>query len=688
MTTREYDVSNLHCASCSAKIEDQIRTMPEVSNVNLDFMNKKLIVQFHDHVENVLERLNMIANAVEPGVTIGTIDGKSTQKASNKHWIPIGLGTIVLVSMLFITLSPLLAVVLGLGAWILVGHRVAYFAVKSIINGKPFSEQFLMTIATVGALYLGEWMEAGAVMVLYEIGQYLEMRAVDKSRRSIKNLLSLKPERAHRKLGEGTVDCKVGEILVGETILVYPGERIPLDGVVTKGDTSVDTSTLTGEAEPMPVSVGDKVFAGFQNEHGMIEMEVLNAEAESTISRILALIEQATSRKSSQEKFITKFARYYTPAVVIMAALVFVIPVLLGFAADVWLKRALVFLIVSCPCALVISIPLSYYISIGSAARKGIILKGSVFLDALRQVGTVVFDKTGTLTTGELKIEKLIVQDDIDPDEMIQSIYRCEYTSHHPFALAIRKAYTTEYNGSLVNAYSEYPGKGILMQYDADRLVCGSALFLREHGFVGLIDTSSMSAVHIAKNDIYLGCITFSDEIKSGMREVIGKLHAYGVQKVFMLSGDRDAKARKVSEEIGLDGYYAELLPAQKLHKLEELIGAETGNTVYVGDGMNDAPALARADIGIAMGKIGNPASIESADVVLLNDRPEQLDAVFKLAERTGKTVVQNIVFALGVKVLVMGLGVSGISGLWEAIIADVGVTLLVIFNSMRMTKM
>lgn len=687
MTTHEYEVSNLHCASCGAKIEDQIRSMPEVSNVNLDFMNKKIIIQFHEQMENTLEKLNIIASTVEPGVTISVAGSAGQDKKRSLHWIPIALGTILLVMMQLGTFASGSEIILGVLAWLLVGHRVAWAALKAIISKKPFSEQFLMTIATVGALYLGEWTEAGAVMVLYEIGQYLEMKAVERSRRSIKNLLALKPEKAHRKQYDSIEDCRVGDVAVGDILLVYPGERVPLDGVVRKGESTVDTSTLTGEAEPMPVYPGDKVFAGFNNEFGMIEVEVINAEAESTISRILALIEQATSRKSSQERFITRFARYYTPAVVAMAMLVFIVPVLLGYSADVWLKRALVFLIVSCPCALVISIPLSYFISIGAAARRGIILKGSVFLDALRNVGAVVFDKTGTLTTGELKLDKLYTENSANPDELVETLYRCEYTSSHPFAVAIRTEFHADYNSSFVNAYSEYPGKGILMLYGEDRLICGSAAFLAEHGFVGMTDTSAQSAVHAAKNDIYLGCITFVDEVKVGMKEVISKLHGKGIARVYMLSGDREAKARKVAEQLGLDEYFAELLPAEKLGKLEALMSQTDGNTVYVGDGMNDAPALARADIGIAMGKIGNPASIESADIVLLNDKPEQLEAVFELSDRTGSTVIQNIVFALGVKALVMGLGVSGISGLWEAIIADVGVTLLVIFNSLRMTR-
>ncbi|MDZ4181921.1 MAG: heavy metal translocating P-type ATPase, partial [Candidatus Cloacimonadaceae bacterium] len=378
---------------------------------------------------------------------------------------------------------------------------------------------------------------------------------------------------------------------------------------------------------------------------------------------------------------------YYTPAVVFAALLVFLIPVLLGASSAVWLKRSLVFLIVSCPCALVISIPLTYFISIGLAAKQGIILKGSNYLDVLRQVKTLVFDKTGTLTTGELKIDKLLIRDDGSPEELIDALFHCEYASSHPFAMAIKSAYNADYSPALVNAYSEYPGKGVLMQYGSDLLIAGSESFIREHGFVNGIDSGAASAVHAVKNQIYLGCVTFTDEVKSGMKEVIQSLRDRGVSHFAMLSGDRKQKAHAVSEEVGLDAYHAELLPAQKLAKLEEIMRARSGKLAYVGDGMNDAPTLARADVGIAMGKIGNQASIESADVVLLNDRPEQLAGAFALADATNRTVIQNIVFALGVKAMVMALGIGGISGLWEAIIADVGVTLLVVFNSMRMMK-
>jgi Cd2+/Zn2+-exporting ATPase len=683
MTIREYDVTNLHCADCSARIEDRISAMPEVSSVNLDFMNRKLVVQYHEEIGNALERLNQVASSVEPGVKFSLSGEQSPPGWNAGFWGPLALGAVLLAAMQF--LPAQITPWLGLAAYLAVGHRILFTALKSLLSKQIFNEHLLMSLATVGALILGEYLEASAVMILYQIGQFLEDRALEHSRRSIRSMLSLKPDKARLKTVQGTKEVRVGEVEKGETVVVHPGERIPLDGIVRSGQSSVDTSSLTGESEPLFISGGSEVLAGFINNNALIEVEVTSVEAESTISRILGLIQNASSRKSNQEKFITRFARYYTPSVVVAALLVFLIPVALGAAWQIWFRRALIFLIISCPCALVISIPLSYFISIGKAAKRGIILKGSAYLDQLRKVTTVVFDKTGTLTTGDLKVEKLLLHDDNDPRELMDTLFLCEHASSHPFAKAIKLSFQAEYDSRRVNAYSEYPGKGVLLKYGEDRLIAGSGDFIREFGFVDLIDSGASSVVHAVRNDIYLGCATLSDEIRPGMKEAIAQLKRMGVRRTVMLSGDRQAKAQSVCSALGIDTCVAELLPSQKLQNLEELISASEGATAYVGDGMNDAPALARADVGIAMGRIGSQKSIETADIVLLNDHPDQLSGVFELSRRTGRVVIRNIVFALAVKAIVIALGLGGISGLWEAIIADVGVTLLVIFHSLRM---
>lgn len=432
------------------------------------------------------------------------------------------------------------------------------------------------------------------------------------------------------------------------------------------------------------MSTGSQVYAGFLNQHSLLEVEVSSAEAESMISRILNLIENAGAKKSSTEKFITRFARIYTPAVVGAALFVFLIPLLLGYPGAIWFKRALVFLIVSCPCALVISIPLSYYIGIGVAAKRGVIFKGSTYLDVMKKVHTLVFDKTGTLTTGELKVLAFINAVDSNEAELQEALYLCEYASTHPFAGAIKAAIKGAYQQEKVVSLAEYPGKGIELVYGSDKLLAGSEGFLNSHGYGNFVDAGANSVVHCAKNGKYLGCATFSDELKPNMKESLAQLRKLGVKHISMLSGDRPQKAQQVAESLGLDSFHAGLLPEQKLQKLEEIMASMQDKVAYCGDGLNDAPVLARADVGIAMGDVGAQASIETADVVLLHDKPEQIVTAMSISQNTNRLVWQNICIALGIKALVMVTGLTGISGLWEAIIADVGVTLFVIFHSLR----
>jgi Cd2+/Zn2+-exporting ATPase len=687
MTIKEYSIHNLTCANCGNKIESEIKALPEVDEASLDIMNSRLVVQYHANIDNALERLNKLAASIEPGVSFSDGDAKEHKDTNLWMFMPVITGVLLAAGLMLWETSAQLETIVGISAWLLSGGKVLWTAVRSIGRGQLFNEQFLMALATAGAVYLGEFTEAVAVMALYELGQYLEDKAVDRSRGSIRNLLALKPDKAHLISPYGIKDVKLSEINKGDILQVFPGERVPLDGIVLEGTGTLDTSSLTGESEPLLANPGDSLFAGFMNGESLLEIKSTATEAESTVSRILKLIENAGQKKSSQEKFISRFARYYTPAVVMAALMVFAIPTLMGYDAAIWFKRALVFLIVSCPCALVISIPLTYFVSIGIAARRGIIVKGSVYLDVLRSVKTAVFDKTGTLTTGDLRIERILAEGDTTPDDLMRTLCLCERTSNHPFAKAIKTACSVDYSGSEVNAYSEYPGKGVLLLYGEDRLIAGSTIFLKEMGFIDLIDTDGQSSVHAARNDTYLGCVTFSDEVKPAMKPALANIRNLGVASLQMLSGDREVKARAVCDDLGLDACHAELLPQQKTETLERIMASNHGPVAFIGDGMNDAPSLARSDVGIAMGSIGNPASIETADIVLLNDRPQQLESVFRLAKLTGSTVKQNVAFALGVKALVMALGITGISGLWEAIIADVGVTLLVIFNSLRMAR-
>ncbi|HNX02978.1 MAG TPA: heavy metal translocating P-type ATPase [Candidatus Cloacimonas sp.] len=683
MVIEEYDVHNLDCPDCSSKIETAINNLEEVESANLDFISKRLTIEYIEKVDNPLKRLNAIAAKIDPEVQF-TLVGRESEQEGKKPWFIIIAILILTVSLFFG--SPV-SIVLGIAAYLIAGHRVIKKAIREIASRQVFTENFLMTLATIGAIILNEFMEAAAVMILYEIGLYLESGAIARSKKNLQSLLALKPEIAHLKTEKGIEDLKLKTIKKEQIILVYAGERIPLDGIVLKGESTVDTSSLTGEAIPVFVEPKSTVFAGFLNGGGILEIQVQNTETESMVSRIIKLIENASAKKSDTEKFMTRFARYYTPAVVLAAVLVFLIPTLLGYSYTVWLKRALIFLVVSCPCALVISIPLTYYIGIGKSAKRGIIFKGSIYLDLLNRVKTLIFDKTGTLTTGDLRIANLKTAPGIDPEELKLSTWLCEWTSSHPFAKAIKNAFSYKFDAKAVEALSEYPGKGVLLVYDKNRYLCGSEIFLQSFGFVNFLDAGDNSVVHTVKNNIYLGCISFTDELKPGMKEALQALKRRGIKNLIMLSGDRLPKVESVAQELGLDGFFAALTPESKLAKLEEIINTGKNKVAYCGDGLNDAPVLARADVGIAMGKIGAQASIETADVVLLNDKPEQLESAFSIARETNNLVWQNIILALSIKILVMALGIAGLANLWEAIIADVGVTLLVIFNSLRIMK-
>lgn len=686
MIIREYEVKNLECAGCSAKIEGEIANLLEVDRVNLDFINKRLIIQYKNDNENVLAKLNRIAAKIEPGAFFHA-PGEDIINTKSAYTMFIFAGLLLWLIVQIINPSSGIFMILSIMAFLMVSARVLKSAAREVFSHQLMAEHFLMSIAGIGALYLGEYTEAIAVMALYEFGQYLEARAITKSKQTVAGIMSLKPDLAHVKLENNVQDKRLNMVHPGDILYVHPGERIPLDSKILKGVSTLDTSSVSGESTPQPVKPGDEVFAGYLNQGGLLEMEVLRKENESMIARILSLIENAVVRKSRQERFITRFARVYTPVVVGLAVLVFLIPILMGYPVTIWLERALVFLIVSCPCALVISIPLTYYIGIGLAARKGIIFKGSVYLDSLRQIKSLVFDKTGTLTTGKLKLESFLPVEDVRLEELQTALWLSEYNSQHPFALAVKDAMSLNYNFDEQHEFEEIPGRGIRLRYGNDLYRAGSDDYLISLGFKNVLQLDALSLVHVAKNNRYLGIVAFSDEIKQNMPSILSRLRNMGVKNISMLSGDKASKADQVAKLLKLDFFKAELLPHHKLHVLEDIMKSKQHKVAYVGDGMNDAPVLARADIGIAMGSIGAQASIDSADIVLLNDKPEQLLQAFQLSKATNSKVWQNIILALGIKLLVMILGIAGFSGLWEAIIADVGVTLLVIFNSLTLTR-
>lgn len=578
-----------------------------------------------------------------------------------------------------------------LTAYLIVGGDVVLKAVKNILNGQIFDENFLMSIATIGAFIIGEYPEGVAVMLFYQIGELFQDYAVNKSRKSIADLMDIRPDYANIKRGNKIIRVDPDEVKVGEIIIIKPGEKIALDGKVASGNSTINTSALTGESLPREVSEGDEVLSGCINMSGVITVKVSKEFGESTVSKILDLVENASSKKSESEKFITKFAKYYTPAVVIIAAFLAVIPPLILKDAVFydWLYRALIFLVISCPCALVISIPLGFFGGIGGASAHGVLVKGSNYLEALSKTETVVFDKTGTLTKGVFNVTE-IVTEGITKEELLEMAAYAESYSNHPISVSLLKAYGKKIDSSKISDVEEIPGHGVKAAVYNKIILAGNAKLMKSKG-IKYADSDNITGtiVHIAIDGIYKGYIVISDEIKADSKKAIENLKKLGIQKTVMLTGDSRKVGEKVAEELGLDLVYAELLPGDKVEKVEKLLAEKpkNKNLSFVGDGINDAPVLARADVGIAMGGLGSDAAIEAADIVIMNDEPSKIATTIKIAKKTLNIVRQNIFFALIVKLIVLILGAGGIATMWEAIFADVGVSVLAILNAMRAMK-
>lgn len=619
-------------------------------------------------------------------------------EGSRRDLIRLAMGGIFYV--LGIVAGPsLLESFLFLTSYLVAGGTVLVHAAKGLLHGRMFNEQFLMTIATLGAFLIGEYPEAAAVMIFYLVGELFQNRAVDHSRRSISALLDLKPDQANLITAEGMRTVSPDQVRVGDQILVKPGERIPLDGMVVSGDSVVDTSALTGESMPRELKVGSTALSGYVNQTGALTIQVEKDFAGSTISKILDLVQNASNRKAPTESFMTKFARYYTPAVVFSALAVAFIPPLVveGASLTDWIYRALVFLMVSCPCALVISIPLGFFGGIGGASRQGIMVKGGNYLEALNNVELVVFDKTGTLTKGVFGVTQIHPEPSYPEDSLLELAALAESMSNHPIARSIL-AYELSRNqergqdgmGTLdhsrIQNYQEVHGQGIRVTIDGRQVLAGNHGLLKAAGILAKEVDPSVTAVHVAVDGSYAGCILLADEIKPDAAEAIASLKKLGIRKTVMLSGDRKSAAERVGAELGIDRVYSELLPQEKVERLEELEQNKSrkGKIVYVGDGINDSPVLARADVGIAMGGLGSDAAIEAADIVIMTDEPGKIVTAIKIARRTKTIVYQNIFFAIGVKLLVMALGALGMATLWEAVFADIGVALLAVFNSLR----
>lgn len=600
------------------------------------------------------------------------------------------LGSLVLyIAAILLSPSGLPRLLWYLATYVLIGWDVLWRAVRGIVGGQVFDENFLMSLATIGAFALGDYKEGVAVMLFYQVGELFQSYAVGRSRQSIASLMDIRPDYANIERGGTLEQVDPEEVAVGDVIVVKAGEKIPLDGVVIEGSSSLDTAALTGESVPRDVRPGDEIISGCINLSGLLRVRTTKEFGESTVSKILDLVENSSAKKAKAENFITKFARYYTPAVVIgAAALAVLLPLLTDASWSDSIHRALIFLVISCPCALVISIPLSFFGGIGGASRQGILVKGGNYLEALAQTEIVVFDKTGTLTQGAFRVTEIEPQNG-SKEELIEFAALAESFSEHPISRSLREAYGKTPDASRVTEVEELAGHGVCAKVDGRQVLVGNRRLMEREGIACPAHAAIGTVVYLAVGGSYAGCIVISDEVKPDAEAAIRGLRALGVRKSVMLTGDRRNAGEHVAQQLGLDEVHAELLPADKVDCVETLLGQKSarGVLVFVGDGVNDAPVLSRADVGVAMGGLGSDAAIEAADVVLMDDQPSKLTDAIRIAKKTLRIVKQNIVFALGVKLIVLLLGAFGHANMWEAVFADVGVAVIAILNASRMLQ-
>ncbi|MBQ5337897.1 MAG: cadmium-translocating P-type ATPase [Oscillospiraceae bacterium] len=740
-----YMLKGLDCPNCSAKIEKEVAALEQITEANVNLMQQTLTVSTVHAAEEIEALIKGIVHRHEPDVEVVAKTGHShshthehthhhahehdhdhchcgehahehehdhchcgehahehehTHEHAHAHAHGSGTALRILAGaavfaagavMHYVLHAPSAAVLaVMLVSYLILGWDVVLTALRNITRGRIFDEHFLMSISTIGAFILGEYPEAAAVMLFYQVGEYFQSLAVQRSRRSIAALLDIRPDTANVLRDGAVTETAAESVAVGETIIVRAGERIPLDGIVTDGESMLDTTALTGESVPRRVSAGDEALSGCINQSGTLTVRVTKPFGESTASKIIEMVEHAAARKAPTENFITTFARYYTPVVVICAVLLAVVPPLLlhGIWSE-WIRRAFVFLIVSCPCALVISIPLTFFGGIGAASKHGVLVKGSHDLEALSKVRAIVFDKTGTLTQGSFRVTEILPQEGISADELLQYAAGCERNSNHPIAASVLAAYTGDADALAVSDSTEISGYGIEAQVNGKAVLAGSGRLMAQRGIAYQPCDGTGTKVYVAADGQYLGCILIADALKPDVRQALTALRNQGVTNMVMLTGDNREIAGAVAAELGLDGYHAELLPQDKVEKLEAIAAdLPAGEKLaFVGDGINDAPVLARADVGIAMGALGADAAIEAADVVLMTDEPARLGDAIRLAKQTKQIVMQNIIFAIGVKVLLLILGACGIVGMWWAVFGDVGVTVLAVLNAMRMLR-
>lgn len=695
---REFILEGLGCANCAAKMEIRIRSLEGIKEASIDFVSKKLRYEVYNEAEasEALKKVEEVVKGIEGHVELREVtQGKAREKDSEdgksdirSEMLRLAFGAALYAAALVFEFNHSVELALFLISYALVGIEVLVKSVRNIRRGQVFDENFLMGIATIGAFAIGEFAEGVAVMLFYQIGELFQDAAVNRSRKSIKELMDIRPDYANLKAAEGTIQTAPEKVKIGDIIIIKPGEKVPLDGKVVGGKSMLDTSALTGESVPREIKAGDEILSGFINKNGVLEVEVTKEYSESTVSRILYLVENASSKKAPTENFITKFARYYTPAVVLIALVLAVIPPLTvsGATFSEWIYRALIFLVVSCPCALVISIPLGFFGGIGGASRNGILIKGSNYLEALNAVDTVVFDKTGTLTKGVFEVTEIKTSGELSQQEILEYAAYAESFSNHPIAASIIKAFAGTVDKEQIESYEEVSGHGIRAMVKGREVLAGNGRLMEKEGIVFEEPDLPGTTVHIAVDRVYAGYLLISDEAKDNAVSAVHQLKKAGIKQTVMLTGDIKSVAETIANKLNIDRVYSELLPDQKVEKLEMLYQEKKskGKLAFVGDGINDAPVLARADVGIAMGGLGSDAAIEAADIVIMNDEPSKIVSAIKIAKWTRRIVWQNIIFAMGVKIVVLMLSAGGLATMWAAVFADVGVALIAILNAMR----
>ena len=697
---KTYSLDQLDCAACAAKMEEAASQVPGVEELRINFLTKTMsLTASEDHFEQVAQNVMAACQRVEPECRVcevkqdtaahhdhGHAHGHDHEEGEEHHSLGlIGVGAVLFVAGLLLP-EGLWRWVALIAAYVVAGGEVLLRAAKNILRGQVFDENFLMAVASLGAMLMGEATEAVAVMLFYQIGEWFQDRAVDKSRASIAQLMDIRPDHANHVLADGSVEVVPPQSLkAGDILLVKPGERIPLDGIILEGTSTLNTSALTGESIPRDVAEGDTVLSGCVNQTGVLRLRATGAYESSTVARILRLVEDSGERKASTERFITRFARWYTPAVCLAALLLALVPPLFVGEWTEWIKRALTFLVISCPCALVISVPLTFFGGVGGASRRGVLIKGANYLEQLAKTDIAVFDKTGTLTRGTFEVTA-IHPNQITEEELLELAALAESYSDHPISASLRAAWNRALDKNRVTDVQEIAGRGIHALVDGRSVYAGNERLMADVHVESRPCHRQGTIVHVALDGVYMGHIVIADRVKEGSAEAIAELKALGVARTVMLTGDQSEVAQSVAKELGVDEVHAELLPGDKVEQVERLMKQkpEGAMLAFVGDGINDAPVLRRADLGIAMGGVGSDAAIEAADIVLMDDDPRKLPCAIRIARHTLRIANQNIIFALSVKAIILVMGAMGLANMWLAVFADVGVSFLAILNAMR----